>query len=192
MSYRVVEEFEAALGEFTGAPSVVTTCSGSMALQIAMLMWPAQYVRVPKKTYCSVPNAVLAAGHTIMWSDMDWQGSYLLSPLPVIDSARSFKRGMFKPGYLICVSFQSTKPLGLEQGGAILHDREGEVDDWMRRLRFDGRLNAHEKIPRCRGLHAYMSPSVAALGLQRLACLPDNPPDLPHDFADLSTLDFWK
>ena len=90
-----------------------------------------------------------------------------------------------------CVSFQTSKILGLEQGGAILHDNK-EADEWLRRARFDGRLNASEKVPKMIGFHAYLSPSVAALGIQKLACLPRDNPDQIVDFPDLSLLDIWN
>ncbi len=57
-----------------------------------------------------------------------------------------------------------------------------------------GRLNAAEKMPKQIGYHAYMNPTTAALGLQRLACLPKDNEDLGgfELFDDLSTLGIWK
>lgn len=192
MPYRVVEDFEEAISEYTGAPEVVTTNSGSMALTIALAYCKPLQVIVPKRTYCSVPNAVINAGAKPMFEDIAWSGEYQLHPTNVWDSARCFTAGMFRPGQMQCVSFQTSKILGLEQGGAVLLD-DPEAALWLRRARFDGRLDASEKLPRQRGFHCYLNPSTAALGLSRLACLQrDNPPQCGHEFfKDLSELGFW-
>ncbi len=194
MSYRVVEEFERAVADYCGAPHAVATNSCSTALQIALAGYPKRKVQVPRCTYASAALAVLHAGHTIEWVDSDWYGSYEFAPLPVVDSARRFTSGMFYDGVLMCVSFQSSKILGIEQGGMILHDGSQQLDDWLRRMRFDGRLNAEEKLPQIRGIHAYLNPSTAALGLQRLACLPRDNPDQAGaaDFPDISALPCFR
>lgn len=196
MSYKVVEDFELALSEYTGAPYVVTTNSCSMALQLSIKwalnpLWTD--VAIPSRTYCSVPHAVFHAGSVPVFQDKEWVGEYRLDPLNVWDSARRFTRWMYRPRRIQCISFQTSKILGLEQGGAILHDNP-EADEWFRRARFDGRLNASEKLPKMRGWHCYMNPSTAALGLQRLGCLPDRNPDNggSYMFDDLSKLDIWK
>ena len=192
-AYKVVEDFELALSIYTGAPYVVTTNSCSMALTLALAFDDVGIVRVPNRTYCSVPNSVEMAGCEVVFADIEWEGEYNLWISDVWDSARRFRKRMYRPGQFQCVSFQTSKILGLEQGGAILHDNP-EADEWLRRARFDGRLNASEKLPKMRGFHCYMNPSTAALGLQRLACLPDDNPDNggSYMFEDLSKLDIWK
>jgi dTDP-4-amino-4,6-dideoxygalactose transaminase len=195
-AYKVVEDFEAALAEYTGAPFVVTTNSCSMALLVAC-SYGAQWhkdelIIIPSRTYCAVPQSIIHAGFRVDFSDTDWRGEYRLYPSIVWDSARRFTSGMYRPGQMQCVSFQTSKILGLEQGGAILLD-DPEADQWLRRARFDGRLNASEKLPKQIGWHCYLSPTVAALGLQHLACLPRHNEDQAgsKDFADLSKLDIW-
>ncbi len=206
MSYQVVKEFEAALSVYTGAPHVVTTNSCSSALLLAlsyfkkfdeyhgmgeyekMYAWPRVYF--PRHTYCSAPMSAMHAGFHINWDEREWRGEYQINPLPVWDSARRFTSGMYREGQMQCVSFQTSKILGLEQGGAILLDDVG-ADEWLRRARFDGRLDASEKLPKQVGFHVYMNPSTAALGLQRLACLPRHNEDQVVEFEDLSKLDIW-
>lgn len=189
--YRVVEDFEAALSSYTGAPYVVTTNSCSMALQIALKAFSPRLLTFPGRTYCSAPLAAMHAGHKVQFEDIEWRGAYVIHPLPVWDCARRFTSGMYQPGSIQCVSFQTSKILGIEQGGAILHDRAW-LDEWSRRMRFDGRLNASEKVPSVAGYHCYMNPSTAAQGLARLACLPADNPDQIVDFPDLSNLEIWK
>lgn len=191
-AYDVVRQFEAALAEYTGAPYVVTTNSGSAAILLALAWHPRREIDVPCRTYASVPNAVLQAGHSIRWVEKKWRGAYYLDPLMVCDSARRFTSGMYHTGAFMCVSFQSSKILGLEQGGAILHCSK-DADAWLRRARFDGRLDASERTPKQRGWHCYLNPSTAALGLQRLASLPRENPDQcgAEAFEDLSGLGIW-
>ncbi len=164
-----------------------------MAILIACSFFLKIIVTVPSRTYASIPQSVLHAGHRIAFSDIGWRGEYRLEPLPVWDSARRFTSGMYRPGQMQCISFQTSKILGLEQGGAILLDNP-EAAEWLRRARFDGRLNASEKLPRQIGWHVYLNPSTAALGLQRLACLPKHNEDQAgsEDFPDLSVLDIWS
>lgn len=195
MSYRVVGEFESALCAYTGAKYAVAVNSCSSALLIACayhLRNQRINVSLPKRTYASVPMAVIHAGGIPIFEHYDWNGSYRLWPLPVFDSARRFTSGMFLDGSFQCVSFQTSKILGLEQGGAVLHD-DSQADDWLRRARFDGRLNASEKAPKQVGWHCYMNPSTAAIGLQRLSCLPLHNPDQcgSEAFEDLSRLGIW-
>ena len=202
MSYRVVEEFESGLCAYTGARYAVTTNSCSMAIFLA-LKWAMDrenfpdtdgdpHIECESRTYCSAAMQIKHAGGYIWWRDEEWRGAYSFDPLPVWDSARRFTSDMYRAGQFQCVSFQTSKILGLEQGGAILHDNE-EADTWLRRARFDGRLNAEEKLPKQIGYHCYMSPSVAALGLQRLACLPKHNADQCgyEAFEDISKLPIW-
>lgn len=190
--YQVVDQFESDLCRYTGAPYAVAMNSCSMAILLACAYFEKTEVVIPSRTYCSVPNSVLLAGHSIRFVDMKWTGAYQLSPLPVWDAARRFSYKMYQPRTFQCVSFQTSKILGLEQGGAILHG-DKKADEWFRRSRFDGRLDASERIPRQRGWHCYMNPSTAALGLQRLACLQPYNADQAgdKDFPDISGLDIW-
>lgn len=200
-AYRVVEDFERELCRYTGAPYAVTVNSCSAALLLCLSWWKHSavvpecaepVVGLPKRTYASVPCSAKLAGFKIEWRDEDWRGAYQLTWTPIFDCARRFTSSMYGAGYQ-CVSFQTSKILGLEQGGAILHS-DPKADIWLRRARFDGRLNADEKIPQMVGHHCYLNPSTAALGLQRLACLPLHNPDQAGaaDFPDLSELPCFR
>ena len=170
-------------------------------------------VEIPKRTYISVPMSIIHAGGRPTFRDEEWIGAYQLKPLPVWDSARWFTRGMYSgggrpvvgplpvhfgyygPGQMACVSFHSSKTLGLEQGGAILHDNP-EADAWLRRARFDGRTEGvapkDDKFDMI-GHHCYLNPSTAAQGILRLHSLPrHNAPLLNDDYPDLSTIGIFK
>jgi dTDP-4-amino-4,6-dideoxygalactose transaminase len=168
------------------------------------------YVEIPKRTYVSVPMSIIHAGGRPAFRDEEWLGMYQLKPLPVWDSARwlssriydgyspndgSFAHWGRGPGQMVCISFHWTKTLGIQQGGAILHD-DYEADAWLRRARFDGRtegvppnMDRFDQI----GWHCYMSPEVAAEGLVRLSFLPKHNKPLPNDdYPDLSQLEIFK
>lgn len=225
--FDINREFEAALCEYTGAPFAVTVNSCTMALRLC-LDWHVEkcgnvnVINIPKRTYISVPMQIKAAGFDLEFRDEDWNGAYLLKPFSVWDSARWFTSNLFnllpwmentpvdKPQKFICVSFHSTKTLGIkrrrnightlpmkageplwdiEQGGAILHN-DPEADKWFRRARFDGRTegvkpedDAFDMI----GHHCYMNPCTARLGLKLIQQLPRHNPPLPDDsYPDLS------
>ena len=219
--FQVVRDFEQALCEYTGAPYAVTTTSCTMALLLAVAyhlrgsmnlldrsanQYPSnQEIEIPKRTYVGVPMSIIHAGGRSTFRDEDWRGYYQLKPLPVYDSARWFTSGMyfgekfFDRGSMVCVSFHWNKTLGIQQGGAILHD-DAKADEWLRMARFDGRMEgispalqaSHNKFT-VMGWHCYMSPETAAAGLVRLASLPRSNAPLPNDdYPDLSQLEIFR
>lgn len=172
-------------------------------------------IEIPKRTYVGVPYAIAEAGGRPVFRDEDWRGMYQLKPLPIFDSARLFTGGMFngatvleheggpvrgilraQPGAMVCVSFHWSKTLGIQQGGAILHN-DPQADTWLRRARFDGRTEgvppAMDTFSLRRAWHAYMSPETAAAGLVRLAQLPKTNSPLPNDnYSDLSQIEAFR
>jgi dTDP-4-amino-4,6-dideoxygalactose transaminase len=222
--FDINREFESELCRYTGAPFAVAVNSCTMALRLC-LDWhmlqgtgcgeceeiygqPAT-VTIPKRTYVSVPMQIKAAGFNLAFVDCEWRGAYRLIPFNVYDSAKLFTSNMFDRfgvddgGGFVCVSFHSTKTLGIkrrwgdeysegwdiEQGGAILHNSP-EADKWFRRARFDGRTEGVE--PKndtfdMIGHHCYLNPSSARLGLALLKQLPQHNAPLPNDdYPDLS------
>lgn len=210
--YQVVQDFEKALCEYTGAPFAVTTTSCTMALLLAC-KWHnlnqinalRSIITIPKHTYVSVPMSINHAGFNVEFEGKKWAGGYQLQPHPIWDYARWFSSGMFdmitasevllrREGIFNkfqCVSFHWSKTLSIGQGGAILHNNP-EADKWFRKARFDGRTEGVD--PRdddidMIGYHCYMSPRDAAEGLSRLAVLPKHNDPLPNsDYPDLSKM----
>lgn len=193
--YAVTHHLELALAEYTGAPFVCCVNSGTAAIQLACKRFtPATTVTLPEKTYCSVPMAVIRAGHRVEFKDYEWQGQYRLAPLPVWDSARRMTSGMYN-GDIQCISFATNKILGVEQGGAILHS-SAEDNEWYKRMRFDGRtegVDPRQENFDVLGEHCLMLPSVAATLLLKLFHLPKINADLPHyDYPNLSKFEVFK
>lgn len=196
--YQVTKDFEAALCEYTGARYAVALNSGSAALMLAvewrrtpflMEAFRCLEIEIPRRTYVSVPCAIKLAGCEVSWRDERWQGAYQLKPLPVWDCARRFTSGMYVPGQYQCLSFATSKILGAEQGGAILHD-DAAADPWFRKMRFDGRtegVDPREDTFDVVGHHCIMLPSTAAELILKLHHLPKHNADLPYyEYPDLS------
>jgi dTDP-4-amino-4,6-dideoxygalactose transaminase len=204
-TFAVVRDFEMALCDYTGAKHAVTTNSCTMAILLA-LAWKMpeeraeQQVRrplicCPKRTYVGVPMSIVHAGGQPLFVDQDWLGAYQFGLTGVWDSARYFSSDMHSPGRMTCVSFHWSKTLGIQQGGAILHD-DDQADEWLRRARFDGRAEGvapKDDTGIIMGWHCYMAPETAAAGLVRLCQLPRHNAPLPNSqYPDLSTLECFK
>ena len=197
--YQVTRDFEAALCEYTGAPYAVAVNSCTAALQLTCQLWledrKNQKVHIPKHTYCSVPMSIIHAGGTPIFENRKWGGAYQLDPLPIFDCARRFTSGMYVPGQYQCVSFSAAKILGIEQGGAILHDTS-DADKWFRRMRFDGRQEGVDPLDEnfsLIGHHCIMLPSIAAQALLRLSHLPKHNDDMSdYPYPDLSQHSAFK
>lgn len=193
-AFAVVRDFERAVAEYTGAPYCVAVNSCTMAILLSCKYLNVQDVEIPKRTYVSVPMSIMHAGGRVRFRDEDWKGHYELRPYPILDSARLFSSGMYVSGSFMCVSFHWSKTLGIQQGGAILHDNK-EADQWFRKARFDGRT---EGVPPkddtfILGYHCYMSPEIAAEGLVRLSFLPKHNDPLPNsDYPDLSQVPLFR
>lgn len=192
--FKIVEMFEQAVCEYTGAPYGVALESCSNALFLCFKYLKVDIVTLPKRTYLSVPNSIIHAGGRLRFVDMEWKGAYKLEPYPIIDAARRFKRNMYEPGTFTCVSFHGKKHLSIGRGGMILCDSLDAVK-WFKMARFDGR---HEGVPTSKesleiiGYHFYMTPELAAQGLARLAFLKDDNPDLTDNDPDLSLQEVYK
>jgi dTDP-4-amino-4,6-dideoxygalactose transaminase len=194
-AFQVVRDFEKAVADYTGAKYCVTVNSCTMALLLACKYLNVGTVTIPKYTYVSVPMSIMHAGGRVEFDNVEWRGMYRLRPYPIWDAARRFTGGMYRAGQYQCVSFHWSKTLGIQQGGAILHD-DDDADRWFRKARFDGRTEGvapKDDTFDTLGYHCYLSPEVAAEGLVRLSFLPKHNEDLPNsDYPDLSQIELFK
>lgn len=213
--YQVVKAFEAALCDYTGARYAVAVHSCTSALMLAVA-WHlreigkangaceyASTIEIPKRTYVSVPMAIIHAGGRPTFRDEEWTGAYQLKPLEVWDSARWFTMDIYhalrvKGGGehpMVCLSFHASKTLGLEYGGCILHDNP-EADAWFRRARFHGRtegVTPKDDTFDFVGYDCRMHPTTAQLGLHRLYAFPKHHAPLPNDpYPDLSQMRIFQ
>ncbi len=186
----VVRQFEAALAEYAGAPYAVAvdTCTAGLFLCCRRLR--VQNVAIPRRTFVGVPMAVMHAGGVVRFTNEEWIGIYRLEPYPIIDGACRFRRGMYDPGTLHCLSFQYRKHLAIGRGGAVLTDN-AECAEWLRKARFFGRAEGQE-TPEFLGWNAYMEPERAARGLSLLTMMPACNHDLRFDYPDLAAMEVFK
>ena len=170
--YKITEEFEKALSDYTGAPYVVTVDNQSNGLFLTLMYENVknQEITIPSRTYPSVPCEIIHAGAKVNFKPVEGttlKGAYQLEPTNVWDAALSFTADMYKPGTHMCVSFTGPyKHFKLSKGGAILTDNE-DAYKWFKRARYSGRneCSYHEDNLDMLGWNFYMMPELATRGL---------------------------
>ena len=175
--YKITEDFEKALGDYTGAPYFVTLDNMSNALFLALYYEKnvrksieSDTIRIPCRTYPSVPCEIIHAGLKVSFEPVEGKtikGMYQLKGSNVWDSALCFSADMYKSGQHICVSFTGPyKHFKLSKGGAILTDSL-EAYHWFKRARYSGRRECsyHDDYLDMIGWNFYMMPELAARGL---------------------------
>lgn len=193
-AFHVVDEFERRLADYTGAPYCVTTDSCTNAIRIALELSPPTdaELEIPAHTYVGVVQAARKLEHfgvKIKLTDEKWVGEYRIGPTNVWDCAKWLRRGMYRTGALMCLSFQAAKQIPIGRGGAILCD-DPVLLGWLRKARFDGRDQEASVQDQKRfgwGIHAYMPPPDAARGLWLLSWLRGSQPPIGswEDYPDL-------
>ena len=196
-AFSIVADFEKRVAEYAGSKYGVATDCCTMALFLCLKYCQhaglnPKEVDIPARTYASVPMAAIHAGFKVRFVDRMWVGRYELEPLPIVDGAKRFRRGMYEGG-LHCLSFHAKKILAIGRGGMILTDDEQAVK-WLRKARYDGREGKpypEEQIDML-GWHCYMTPEQAARGMLLMDILPENPQDHLEDYPDLRTMPVFR
>lgn len=196
-AYSIVKQFEQAIADYAGAPYAVAVSSCTAALFLCCVYKQVGLVRIPEYTYPGVACSVKHAGGKIDFAKKTWQGTYELEPYRIYDSALRFKRGMYVPGSMYCLSFHIKKHLAIGRGGMILLEDEIAYG-WLKRARFDGRGEvplSQDKIGDL-GWNEYMTPEQAARGLMLFDMIKDKDlPDLPVEvqgYPNLSEVIAYK
>jgi dTDP-4-amino-4,6-dideoxygalactose transaminase len=204
--YAVTAQFEKALCEYTGAPHcvVVDCCSHAIFLALKYEVQFSEdsfnYVKIPKRTFPSVPCEVRNAGLQILFGDEDFEGAYQLWPSKVWDAALRFTSGMYIKGTHMCVSFTGPrKRLKLIKGGAILTD-DKRAYEWFKTARMSGRHEMpfmEDEIKEV-GWNFYIDPEKSVRGLQLLREFYDEEgkprdfPDVKLEYPDLSKMEAFR
>lgn len=203
--YDITNEFEKALGDYTGAPYVVAVDNQSNALFLSLMFENVkeQEITIPSRTYPSVPCEIIHAGAKVKFKPAKGKtikGAYQLEPTNVWDSALAFTADMYKPGTHMCISFTGPyKHFKLSKGGAILTDNY-EAYLWFRRARYSGRRECsyHDDHFDMIGWNFYMMPELAARGLLLMNQFYNTDgtkkhnADLELPYPDLSKFDVYK
>ena len=201
--YKITEDFEKALSDYTGAPYVITVDNASNALFLALMheKVKGQEITIPCRTYPSVPCEIIHAGAKVNFKEMEGKkikGAYQLEPTKVWDSALRFTSGMYIPDTHMCISFTGPyKHFKLSKGGAILTDNE-DAFFWFKRARYSGRRECsyHEDNLDMIGWNFYMMPELAARGLLMINQFyhegkPIDNEDLELPYPDLSKFEVY-
>ena len=175
--YKITEDFEEALGKYTGAPYVITVDNQSNALFLALYYEKnvtksitSDTITIPNRTYPSVPCEIIHTGLKVGFETVKGKtikGAYELKGSNVWDSALCFTADMYKPNTHMCVSFTGPyKHFKLSKGGAILTDSL-EAYYWFKRARYSGRRECsyHDDNLDMLGWNYYMMPELAARGM---------------------------
>jgi len=207
--YKITEEFEEKLGQYTGAKYVVTVDNMSNGLFLALYYEnkvknrTEEVITIPSRTYPSVPCEIIHAGLKVDFEPIEGKtikGAYQLKGSNVWDSALTFTADMYKPNTHMCVSFTGPyKHFKLSKGGAILTD-DYDAYLWFKRARYSGRreMSYHDDHFDMIGWNFYMMPELAARGVLLMNQFYDTNgnkkqnEDLELPYPDLSKFDVYK
>jgi dTDP-4-amino-4,6-dideoxygalactose transaminase len=207
--YKITEEFEEKLAQYTGARFAITLDNMSNGLFLALyyenkvMGRTEDTITIPNRTYPSVPCEIIHAGLKVNFDQVKGKtikGAYQLKGSNVWDSALTFTADMYKPNTHMCVSFTGPyKHFKLSKGGAILTD-DHEAYLWFKRARYSGRreMSYHDDNLDMLGWNFYMMPELAARGLllmnqfYNLDGSKKHNPDLELPYPDLSKFEIYK
>jgi dTDP-4-amino-4,6-dideoxygalactose transaminase len=202
--YKITEEFEKKVAEYTGAPYAVALDNMSNALFLALYYEKVSglQISIPSRTYMSVPCEIIHAGASVKFEPVDGEkikGAYQLKPTKVWDCALRFTSNMYVKNTHMCLSFTGPyKHLKLGKGGMIITDDE-KAYKWFKKARFSGRneCSYHDDSFDMLGWNFYMMPEIAARGLllmtqfYNLDGTPKHNDDLELPYPDLSKYEIY-
>lgn len=175
--YKITEDFEKALSDYTGSPYVVSLDNMSNALFLSLYYEKnvsktitSEEITIPSRTYPSVPCEIIHAGLKVEFESVEGKtikGAYQLKGSNVWDSALRFTADMYIPNTHMCISFTGPyKHFKLSKGGAILTDNY-DAHLWFKRARYSGRRECsyHDDYFDMLGWNFYMMPELATRGL---------------------------
>lgn len=208
--YKITEDFEKMLSDYTEAPYVVTVDNQSNALFLSLYY---EYnvkktiitdtIKIPSRTYPSVPCEIIHAGLKVDFYPVEGttlKGTYQLQGSNVWDSALKFTADMYIPNTHMCISFTGPyKHFKLSKGGAILTDNH-ESYLWFKRARYSGRRECsyHDDHFDMLGWNFYMMPELAARGVllmnqfYNIDGSKKHNEDLELPYPDLSKFEIYK
>lgn len=169
MSFTTITNFENEIAEFFGSPYAVAVDCCTHAIELSLRYTKATKIKVPKRTYISVPFLADKLNTELEWKEENWENYYYLTD-NVIDAAVLWKENSYIPNTFMCVSFQFRKHLSLGRGGVILTDDKGAALE-LKKMCYDGRSPDapwREQNISSIGYHYYMTPETAQLGLEKL------------------------
>lgn len=176
----IVDLFERKVATYTGSKyGVAVDCCTNAIFLCLKYCNKKKLLTIPENTYISVLSALRLANYKFKTKKITWDGSYHISPLPIIDSATRFTKNMYIKKNLTCLSFHHRKHIPIGRGGMILTDSK-RAYDWLKKARYDGRdlsVNYFDDDFKSAGWHMYMTPEQAYIGLKLLEKFKDIQPN---------------
>jgi dTDP-4-amino-4,6-dideoxygalactose transaminase len=207
--YKITEDFEKALCDYTGSPYAVAVDNQSNALFLSLYYEKnikksikTDFITIPSRTYPSVPCEIIHAGMKVNFEPVEGKtirGAYQLKGSNVWDSALRFTGDMYIPNSHMCISFTGPyKHFKLSKGGAILTDSL-EAYHWFKRARYSGRRECsyHDDNFDMLGWNFYMMPELSTRGLLLMGQFYNmdgskkNNEDLELPYPDLSKFEIY-
>jgi len=208
--YKITEDFEKSICDYTGAPYAVTLDNQSNGLFLSLYYEKnitksitQKKIKIPCRTYPSVPCEIIHAGLKVDFYPVEGntiKGAYQLGDTKVWDSALRFTGDMYIPNTHMCISFTGPyKHLKLSKGGAILTDNY-DAYLWFKRARYSGRRECsyHDDYFDMIGWNFYMMPELATRGLLMMSQFYNSDGskktnmDLELPYPDLSKYEIYK
>jgi dTDP-4-amino-4,6-dideoxygalactose transaminase len=208
--YKITEDFEKSLSDYTGAPYVITVDNQSNALFLSlyyekniMKSINTDTITIPSRTYPSVPCEIIHSGLKVNFEPVEGKtikGAYNLVGSNVWDSALRFTSNMYIPKTHMCISFTGPyKHFKLSKGGAILTDSL-DAYHWFKRARYSGRRECsyHDDNFDMLGWNFYMMPELSTRGMLLMGQFYNidgtkkHNEDLELPYPDLSKYDIYK
>jgi len=195
MDFSTVQTFEKKIASFFGAPYAIAFDSCTHGIEACLYLTKAKKIIVPKRTYISIPFLAKKMNISLEWKNENWQDYYYLTE-NIIDAAVLWKRNSFIKGAFMSLSFQYQKHLSLGRGGAVLCSNFEEYEA-LKKMSYDGRLPNipwREQNIHSFGLHYYMTPETASLGLKKLKNAIEIEPKkwTANDWPDLTRMDVFS
>ncbi len=195
MSFENVGIFEKKIANFFGSKYAVAFDSCTHGIEAALILRKIRKINVPKRTYLSIPFLAKKLNIELEWRDENWQDYYEIAS-GIYDAAVLWRANSYLPGTLMGLSFQYQKHLSLGRGGMILCDEMGTAME-LKKISYDGRLPDipwREQDISSFGLHYYMTPETALLGIKKLPEAISMAPRIwkVTDWPDLTKMSVWK
>ena len=194
-SFESVSLFETKISDFFGSKYSIAVDSCTHGIELCLRMNQVKEITVPKRTYISIPFLAKKLNIDLNWKEENWEDYYYVTE-SIIDAAVLWKRNSYIPNTYMCLSFQFQKHLSLGRGGMILCDNKDAAIE-LKKMSYDGR---EPNIPwrnqdiSSIGYHYYMTPEIAALGLEKLDQAINIVPKkwVVNDWPDLTQMKVFK
>jgi len=197
--FDAILEFENMVGDYTGAPYVVSTDCCTHAIELSfrykqLIGEDLNNISFPARTYISVPHVFKILNIPFGLFEKDWHGEYKFEGSNVWDSARTLEKNMYRTGDIQCLSFGRTKPIEIGRGGAILLD-DKDAYEWLIKARYDGRdlsISPWEKQEEwIIGYHYMMRPEECIEGINKILN-DDIEHKYSHTYPDIREIKFFN